>query len=165
MAAVKRIRDKNEAKKEAKKQAFYDINQWSDSKGCLFKPGREVIYDMSSFLQQALTSTIAGPEYRNLKKVSTPFFDDKIARPVETEAEAKGKLAPIASRVLMKLLFAARMARYDLLRAVQGLASRITKWSSDCHKALHRLMCYINSTKDYSMKCFIGDNPSQCKLQ
>ena len=61
-----------------------------------------------------LTSTIAGPEYRNLKKVSTPFFDDKIARPVETEAEAKGKLAPIASRVLMKLLFAARMARYDL---------------------------------------------------
>ena len=30
MAAVKRIRDKNEAKKEAKKQAFYDINRLSD---------------------------------------------------------------------------------------------------------------------------------------
>ena len=62
----------------------------------------------------------------------------------------RGKLAPIASRVLMKLLFAARMARYDLLRAVQGLASRVTKWSSDCDKALHRLMCYVDSTKDFT---------------
>ena len=115
---------------------------------------------MSSFLQQAIDKykQLAGPEYHNLKKVSTPFYDDKIARPVETEAET------IASRVLMKLLFAARMARYDLLRAVQGLASRVTKWSSDCDKAFHRLMCYVNSTKDYTMKCFIGDAPSECKL-
>ena len=166
MAAVKRIRDKNGAKKEAKRQAFYDINQLSDNKGCMFRPVREVIYDMSSFLQQAIDKykQLAGPEFHKLKKVSTPFYDDKIARPVETEAEHKGKLAPIASRVLMKLLFAARMARYDLLRAVQGLASRVTKWSSDCDKALHRLMCYIESTKDYTMRCFVGDSPSECKL-
>ena len=166
MAAVKRIRDKNGAKKEAKRQAFYDINQLSDNKGCMFRPVREVIYDMSSFLQQAIDKykQLAGPEFHKLKKVSTPFYDDKIARPVETEAEHKGKLAPIASRVLMKLLFAARMARYDLLRAVQGLASRVTKWSSDCDKALHRLMCYVESTKDYTMRCFVGDSPSECKL-
>ena len=31
----------------------------------------------------------------------------------------------------------------------------ITKWSSDCDKALHRLICYINST---------GDKVSDCKL-
>ena len=44
----------------------------------------------------------------------------------------------------MKILFAARMARYDLLRAVQGLAARVTKWSSDCDKALIGLyICYI----------------------
>ena len=105
MAAVKRI--KNEAKKEAQNQAFYDINQLSDNKGCLFKPVNEVIYDMSSFLQQAIDKykQLAGPEYHNLKKVNTPFCDDKIARPVETEAEVKGKLAPIASRVLMRIAF------------------------------------------------------------
>ena len=166
VAAVKRIRDKNEAKKDAKKQAFYDINQLSDNKGCMYKPTREVVYDMSSFLQQAVDKykQLAGPEFQALKKVSTPFYDDKIARPVETEAESKGKLAPIASRVLMKLLFAARMARYDLLRAVQGLASRVTKWSSDCDKALHRLMCYVDSTKEFTMRGFIGDEIKHCKL-
>ena len=101
---------------------------------------------MSSFLQQAVDKyrQLAGPEFQHLEKVSTPFHDDKIARPVDTEAECKGKLAPIASRVLMKLLFAARMARFDLLRAVQGLASTVTKWSIDCDKALHRLVCCVN---------------------
>ena len=64
----------------------------------------------------------------------------------------------------MKLLFAARMARYDLLRAVQGLASRVTKWSSDCDKALRRLMCYVDSTKEFTMRGFIGDEIKQCKL-
>ncbi|CAE6914508.1 unnamed protein product [Symbiodinium sp. CCMP2592] len=70
MAAVQRVRDKNEAKKEAKKQAFYDINQLGDNQGCMYKKVREVIYDMSSFLQQAIDKykQLAGPEYHNLKK-------------------------------------------------------------------------------------------------
>ena len=121
---------------------------------------------MKSFLQQAVDryEELAGPKFHNLKKVATPFHDDKIARPVETEAEVKGELAPIASRVLMKLLFAARMARYDLLRAVQGLASRVTKWSSECDKSLHRLMCYVNSTLDVKLRSYIGDSVDQCRL-
>ena len=45
--------------------------------------------------------------------------------PVADEAEIKGVLAPIAARVLLKRLFAARMDRFDLLRAVQGLAARV----------------------------------------
>ena len=145
MAAIKRIRDKTAAKKQARQTGFYDVNQHSDGKGCMYQPTRGVVYDMSSFLQQAVDKyrQLAGPEFQHLKKVSTPFYDDKIARPVDTEAESKGKLSPIASRILMKLLFAARMARFDLLRAVQGLASRVTKWSVDCDKALHRLVCYV----------------------
>ena len=95
---------------------------------------------MSSFLYQAVDKyrQLAGPEFQQVKKVSTPFHDDKIARPIDTEVESKGKLAPIASRVLMQLLFAARMARFHLLRAVQGFASRVAKWSTDCDEALHR---------------------------
>ena len=57
MAAVKRIRDKNGAKKEAKRQAFYDINQLSDNKGCMFRPVREVIYDMSCSSNRLSTNT------------------------------------------------------------------------------------------------------------
>ena len=160
------MRDKTKAKKAARKQAFYDVNQLDAGEGCMTAPTKQVVYDMSSFLQQAIDryKEPAGPEFHNLKKAATPFYDDKIARPVEAEAEVKGKLAPIASRVLMKLLFAARMARFDLLRAVQGLASRVTKWSSDCDKALHRLMCYVQSTLHYKMSGFVGDSLDKCNL-
>ena len=64
----------------------------------------------------------------------------------------------------MKVLFSARMARFDLLRAVQGLAARVTKWSAECDKALHRLICYINSTLDHKQRAFIGDKVSECRL-
>ena len=64
----------------------------------------------------------------------------------------------------MKILFAARMARFDLLRALQGLAARVTKWSSDCDKALQRIVCYIHSTVDVRFKAFIGDSLSKRKL-
>ena len=64
----------------------------------------------------------------------------------------------------MKILFAARMARWDLLRATQSLASRVTKWSRDCDTALHRLVCYINSSLDIRMQGFIGDTIAECQL-
>ena len=77
-----------------------------------------------------------------------------------------GRLQPIANKVLMKILFAARMARWDLLRATQSLASRVTKWkwSKDCDAALHRLVCYINSSLDVRMQGLIGDRINECKL-
>ena len=101
--------------------------------------------DMKGFLEQCLTRyQELVPKEVKYKKVSTPFHDDKIARPVADEAESRGKLQAIASRVLMKVLFAARMARYNLLRATQGLASRVTKWSHDCDVALHRLVSYTH---------------------
>ena len=39
-----------------------------------------------------------------------------------------GVLQPIAANVLMQVLYAARMARYDLLRAVNSLARRNMTW-------------------------------------
>ena len=56
------------------------------------------------------------------------------------------------------------MARFDLLRAVQGLASIVTKWSTDCEKTLHRLVCYVDTTKELKMLCFLGDPIAQCRL-
>ena len=160
------MRDKTKAKKAVREQAFYDVSQLDEGKGCMTAPTKHVIYAVSSFLQQAVDryKELAGPEFHNLKKAATPFYYDKIARPVEAEAEVKGKLAPIESRVLMKLRFAARMARFDLLRAVQGLASRVTKWSLDCDKALRRLMCYVQSTLHYKMSGFVGDSIDKCNL-
>ena len=62
------------------------------------KSGQCLVYDMSSFLQQV---------------APTPFLDDNSS----SESEERGQLSSVAEKVLMKLLFAARMCRYDLLRA------------------------------------------------
>jgi hypothetical protein len=67
--------------------------------------------------------------------------------------EPTGILQPIASRILMKIPYAVRMCRYDLLRAVCGLASCTTKWAHQCDSDLHRLICYINTTRH---RCVIG---------
>ncbi|CAE7674118.1 unnamed protein product [Symbiodinium sp. CCMP2592] len=94
VAAVKRIRDKNTAKKEARKQAFYDISQLSSGTGCMKQPVNIIEYDMKSFLEQAVQKykDLAGPKYHTLKSASTPFADEKIARPIDDEAEAKSEL-------------------------------------------------------------------------
>ena len=60
--------------------------------------------------------------------------------------ELTGTLSPIASKILMKLLYAARLARWDLLRAIGFLATQITKWTAWSDKRLYRIICYVNST-------------------
>ena len=58
----------------------------------------------------------------------------------------------------MKVLYGARMARPDLLRAVQGLARRVTKWTTNDDAALHRLICYIHTTADWLLVGWVGDS-------
>ena len=60
-----------------------------------------------------------------------------------TPSEEQGKRAPIASKVLMKVLWAARLARFDLLRAVCALAQNVSKWTAECDRRLTRLMGYV----------------------
>jgi hypothetical protein len=80
--------------------------------------------------------------------------------PPQTVAEDKGKLAPVAARILMKILYGARNARPDILKAVTHLACFFTKWSTLCDRRLHRLVCYIHSTYKYRLLGWIGDQPS-----
>ena len=67
-----------------------------------------------------------------------------------TETEP-GKLASSAASVLMKCLYVARMCRFDLLRAVQGLARFMTKWTVRQDQELHQLMSYIHHSKSLKM--------------
>eukprot|EP00435_Cladocopium_sp_Y103_P069367 s912_g33.t1 len=126
-----------------------------------------MVYDMQPFLQSCIDryQSLAGKDGKPLKIVSTPFHEERIARPLEGESEPKGALAPIAARVLMKILFAARMARYDLLRAVQGLAARVTKLSADCDKALHRLICYALASSRSSGEPRAGPTPNRLMVE
>ena len=83
-----------------------------------------------------------------------PLADPPVAEPI------RGELQTCAAKILMSVLYAARMARYDLLRGVGGLASMITKWTVECDKKLHHLMCYIDSTLSFRQFGWIGDPSS-----
>ena len=91
-----------------------------------------------------------------LKPAKTPFLDE--SKVENSSANEEGLLAPIACKVLMKLLYGARLARFDLLRPIAALASKITKWDTVCDRMLHRLVCYINSSPGYKLKGHIGDS-------
>eukprot|EP00975_Prorocentrum_lima_P062454 12885718-Prorocentrum_lima.AAC.1 len=74
--------------------------------------------------------------------------------------EPFGCLQPIAARVLVKILYGARMARSDLLRAISYLASTVTKWTLSCNQDLHKLIAYINSTLSLRQVSWSGDPAS-----
>ena len=159
-------RKKSAAKRLAREQRFTSMENLNVKKGgCMEKPVNIVKYNMKNFLESCVEAycQLAKVDKNTLKRASTPFHDNKVARPKEDD-EKSGRLQPIASKVLMKILFAARMARYDLLRATQSLASRVTKWSEDCDIGLHRLVSYINSTLDLTMHSFTGDRFRDCQL-
>ena len=64
----------------------------------------------------------------------------------QLDSAVRGRLAPVAARILMKILYGARTARLDLLRAVSHLARFFTKWTAECDRKLHRLVSYIHSS-------------------
>ncbi|CAE7357742.1 GIP, partial [Symbiodinium pilosum] len=137
----KGARSKTEAKREAKQERFKDPSTIEPEViPAMTKLVNIMTYDMRDFLSSCVDRycELAGVQRSTLKHVATPFHENRIAKPA-AEDEPQGQLQPIASKVLMKILFAARMARWDLLRATQGLASRVTKWSRDCDVAFHRL--------------------------
>ena len=79
----------------------------------------------------------------------------------KSETLVRGRLAPVAARILMKILYGARTARLDLLRAVSHLACYFTRWTSECDRKLHRLVCYIHSTLHVRMVGWVGDRLEQ----
>ena len=60
----------------------------------------------------------------------------------------------------MTAMYAARMARPDLLRAVGQLARHLTKWGRWEDRKLRRLVEYIHSSHSQRMVGFIGDPPT-----
>ncbi len=94
------------------------------------------------------------------RKVPSPNEKAKSKDQEDASKVDPGFLGPIATRVLMKILYAARMARYDLLRAVCHLACNVSKWTSECDRRLVRLVSYIQSTLSYRMVGWVGDDLS-----
>ena len=81
-------------------------------------------------------------------KSRMPMAADSVVAEATDKVEA-GVLQPIAASVLMQMLYGARYARPDLLRAITGLARKMTKWRPMQDLQLHRLVCYLASTLTY----------------
>ena len=62
----------------------------------------------------------------------------------------------------MEVLYGARAARYDLLRPVQSLAAKVSRWNEQCDQELHRLMCSVDTTKEITMNGHVGDSLWDC---
>ena len=148
-------------------------------------------YDMGSFLEQCVERYIelAGSKIvGKIKPCTTPFLDeskaefdendvitkikaarsalpaDKTPAQIAAVSQGGGMLSHIASAVLMKILYAARMGRFDLLRPVTALGSRITTWTKLCDQRLHRLVCYIKGTITLKMYGWVGDKREDLEL-
>jgi hypothetical protein len=131
--------------------------------GILPSGARTMTYDMTDFMQSCVDRYCELAPGAKLKTVETPFID--IASFPDIDFETPGHLAGCASSILMKVLWGARMMRWDLLKATSYLARHVSKWTAACDRMLHRLMSYINSTKTYTLTGTIGDLCSEWHLK
>ena len=91
----------------------------------------------------------------------TEDVDEQLVSTNRGEIPDQGVLASVACSLLMKVLWAARLARPDLLRAVNHLATKVTKWTSKCDSMMGRLMGYIQNTLHLRMIGWVGDSREQ----
>ena len=97
---------------------------------------------------------------KSLHPKVTPCIDDH--QLPSSDSTTKGTLESIASRVVLKILYTARLGRPDTLWSVNTLARKVTSWNKGCDKRLHRLIEYLQGTKDWIQLCYTGDYVEDC---
>ena len=105
---------------------------------------------------------LAEKTHKDLKKFTTPCIDDHQLDPCD--GLKRGEMKEECAKIVLKALYCARMNRTDLLWTVNSLAREVTRWNVNCDKRLHRLVCYMHSTIDMQMECWVGDDPKDCQL-
>ena len=126
------------------------------------KPVRAIRYNMIGFSKQCIDVylELAKVPVESLKKVTTPSIDDHMFKPEDFEQD--GYLGKDAAKIIMKMLYGARLVRFELLWPICSLARQVSKWNKACDKRLHRLVSYVYHTLDHSLESFVGDDPALC---
>ena len=127
-----------------------------DGKACL-------AFNMQDYAQQACDLYTGLTGGKPLKRVPTPFVPEGSLSP-EDDAVA-GELAGSACKVLMKCLWLGKLSRPDIIKPIGDLATQVQKWTRNCDKALHRLICYIHSTLQHRLIGTVGDSPDELCLR
>ena len=95
-------------------------------------------FSMDAYCRDACNQFIEETGIR-LGKARSPYAPDLDREQLEKLEEAPGKWGDLAAHFLMKLLYAARMCRPDLITAITKLASRIARWNGDCDRRITRV--------------------------
>ena len=72
---------------------------------------------------------------------------------------------PVASKILMRALWLARLARPDLAFIVTRLASRVTRWSKFEDRQLLRCMSYLCHTTNLTPQGTVSQTDESCVLE
>ena len=109
----------------------------------------EVKTNMRDFIVDAVEKYKQEIGVTKLPAVRSPFLDEDF---IPKGQDAPGMMAASCSSHLMKLLFAARLARPDILVPITRLASKVSCWQL-CHdRHLHRLMSYLAHHADLELR-------------
>ncbi len=83
---------------------------------------------------------LAPTKKKNKKRAKSLPPPLRISDGGEMPMSERGELQSVAASFIMRLLYSARYARFDLLRAIARLASFIHFWDKDCDERLIKLM-------------------------
>ena len=111
-------------------------------------------FDMCDYAQQTVDLYKAITKTEKIKGASTPFLPEGSLLP--QDEEVTGELAGNAAKILMKALWLARLARPDILRPINDLATRVQRWTRADDKRVLRLVQYLQSSLYYRLIGYIG---------
>ena len=109
---------------------------------------------MVDYAQQTVDLYLSIAGHQKLRHAPTPFCPEGSLVP--RGDDVKGELAPNA--------WLGRLARPDIVKPIGDLATHVQKWSRNHDKQLHRLICYIDSSKTHRLVGTIRDDPSELHL-
>ena len=122
-----------------------------------------MIFDMYDYALQTvdLYKSLTGID--KVKHAATPFvLEGSIS---SQDEEVRGELAPNACRILMKALWLGRLARPDIVKPINDLATKVQCWSRAEDKKLLRLAQYIAAIPHYRLAGTVNDAPEELELQ
>ena len=117
---------------------------------------------MVDYAQQTVDLYLSITGSQKLRHAPTPFCPEGSLVP--SDDNIKGELAPNASKILMKALWLGRLARPDIIKPIGDMATQVQKWSRNNDKQLHRLICYVNTSKNHRLVGTIRDDPRELHL-
>ena len=121
-------------------------------------------YTMKGHAEQCVDRycELAGKSKQKLRRAGTPCIDDHMFASVDFEKQ--GELNLVASRIVLKMLYLARIGRPDTYWSVNTLARDVTRWSVACDKRLEKLASYLQDTSTYVQHAHVGDHAQDIYL-